>query len=639
MCGILGSVNRRLDRGALDLIKHRGPDGAGIARVTVGPSDVTIAHRRLAIVDLSPAGRQPMRTADGNGLITYNGEIYNHLDLRKRLNEPDWPGHCDATTALRYIARRGIEAVADFNGIFAFCYVDVQKGKCYLARDPFGVKPLYYRLVGGTLLFASEIRAILQMAGDELDRDNLAELLHLRYLPAPDTLFKNIRKVRPGHYLEVDLLDASLPARQRAYVSPPGPPPGRREISYPDALDRYGELFSRAVDRQLMSDVEVGVLLSGGVDSALVAAAAQGRAGYRMKAFTVGFAGHEDADEIDDARRTAELLGMEHHFVRIGFDDFLGSVRQCTAIVEEPLATTSIAPMLHLSALAAGSVKVVLTGQGADEPLGGYLKYQQELFRPWVPPVAARSLRRLAGLVGVKGPTALRALGALGEKDDLARFIQAGCVFSQRRIEAMTGRRPSKAAKRLGYFYDLLRCGDQPTSVERMMSLDLRTSLADDLLLYTDKVTMHHSMECRVPMLDLELVRFVESLPGRYRLRLGRGKIIHKQFAARLLPRSIIRRRKNGFLSPTKAWFRNSGPLREILLDRGSRLGRFIDLREVDKTLTEHAAGFNRERHIFLLLSLHYWMADMLQGGGPASNPRRLPANGDVLDGVLAGRS
>ncbi len=604
MCGILGTINLPFGDGVLDLIRHRGPDDSGIEKLAVGPHHLTLGHRRLSIVDLSPAGHQPMLTPCGGYALVFNGEIYNHAELRRRTPGVAFRGHSDTETMLHLLARSGIEATRLFNGIFGFGFLDMRARKLYLARDPFGIKPCYYWAGSQNFAFASEIRPLQHLVDDSIDPVNLAELLRLRYLPSPDTPFRNIRKVRPGHILEVDLRRPRLYFREYPFIETA---PSIIERGHYEALESYGELLESAVARQLMSDVEVGVLLSGGIDSALVAHFAQKHSTAKVKAFTVGFAERDESDEIVQARQTAKNIGLEHHEVRIGMQTFLDSVAQITSIVEEPLATTSVIPMFHLSALAAKHVKVVLSGQGADEAMGGYRRYRAELIRHFVPdwmvPVGNAAVRAF----GIHDEAVLRGLAVVAECDDVSRFLQTYTVFGEERIRRMLGVTEEHAASRLRYFYEILQCGEQSSSALRMMSLDLRMNLADDLLLYTDKITMHHSLECRVPLLDLPLVSYAESLPRRYRLGLRGHKVLHKEFAARALPRSIVHRKKNGFRSPTGRWFKQNA-IEEILLQRNSPFASYFDLGETRQVLFEHRSGFNREREIFLLLGLYYWL-------------------------------
>jgi asparagine synthase (glutamine-hydrolysing) len=406
----------------------------------------------------------------------------------------------------------------------------------------------------------------------------------------------------------VDLRGVQLSFREYPFVALPRcviATQNRAEI-----LEQYASLVEQAIKRQMLSDVKVGLLLSGGIDSALVASIAQQHTNYKMKAFTVGFSERDETDEIAEARETARIAGLDHHVVRMGFVDFLDLLPRVTAIVEEPLATASMVPMFYLSSLASRHVKVVLSGQGADEAMGGYRRYQTELLRSFVPAFAIPWLRKGVQLMRVRNDAVLRGLDSIGERDDVSRFEKIYSVFSAEQIARLVGQDSSRATERIRYFFELLQCSSQPRSVQRMMSLDLRMNLADDLLLYTDKITMHHSIECRVPFLDLDLVRFVESLPCGNRLGILRGKVLHKQFARRILPASIVGRKKKGFRSPAGSWFKTTRQIRDILLDSTSRFSSYFDLAEVEKILNEHAAGMDRERHIFLLLSLYYWMAE-----------------------------
>lgn len=620
MCGILGSIDRVLDQSTLELIRRRGPDGSGIAQKRVCGHSVTLGHRRLAILDLSPSGHQPMSTPCGSYVITFNGEIYNHLELRVGLRSQAFCGHSDTETILHRLAQNGICAVKQFNGIFAFGLVDAEHGKLFLARDRFGVKPLYYWADAHGFVFCSEIRALRKLVEAPIDQAALAELLRLRYLPAPDTLFKGIRKVRPGHIVEVDLDAPQLSMREYPFfdsVPVEASPPSQAE-----AVGHYGLLLEQAVQRQLLSDVEVGVLLSGGIDSALVACCAQKHARYQMKAFTVGFTDADDTDETADAAETARAIGLEHFCVRVGFPEFLEILPRIATIVEEPLATTSVVPMFYLSRLAANHVKVVLSGQGADEAMGGYRRYLGELLRRFVPARAVPILTRTARLLEVRNGAVWRGLASAGDQDDLQHFLNVYTVFTPGQIRRLTGLEETRAMQRIRYFANLLLTSGQRHPAVQMMSLDLRMNLADDLLLYTDKITMHHSLECRVPLLDSDLIDYAESLPCRYRRGLLRGKVLHRRFARSVVPSAVIRRRKKGFLSPTKRWFQQTNVIREILSDSRSCFSTYFDRCAVGAVIDEHSAGMDRERQLFLMLSLYYWMEEWLDASG--SQPRLL---------------
>lgn len=610
MCGIIGTVDLPLARSALDLIAHRGPDGQGLLSQTVGAHRVTLGHRRLAIVDLSENGAQPMASVDGTHLVVFNGEIYNHSTLRAQILGVGFRGHSDTETLLYSMAARGTGAIGDLNGIFAFAWLDLQRKRLVLARDPFGVKPLYYARVGAGLVFGSEIKPLLQQVPKQVDGRRLATLLKLRYSPSPDTLFAGIDRLRPGHFLEIDLTGETLRTSESAYCG--AVTQATERVGLSAAVRGYGDLFTAAVERQLMSDVEVGVLLSGGMDSALVAAVARKALGKPVKAFTVGFTGVEAAgvDEVDDARHTAGQLGLDHHVVRIGSDGFMEALRECVRIVEEPLATTSIVPMRYLAQLAARHVKVVLSGQGADEPLGGYGRYQGALLSRYMPRWLAQAGGGVAGTLRLRSDQLTRGLAALAQPDEIGRLCETYAVFTDEEIAALTGTAVTNAKARIRYFYDLLGCAALPDEAARMMALDLRLNLADDLLLYTDKITMASSLECRVPILDLDLVRYLESLPVEYRVTLRQRKRVHKLFARNCLPAAIIERPKKGFWSPTARWFRDSPAIHDLLMQPDSRFAGFFDRRAVARTLEQHRRGRNRERHIFLLLCLFFWLEE-----------------------------
>jgi len=607
MCGILGSINFKFDQEILDLIKHRGPDDSGILTINEGNRSIRLAQRRLSILDLSVAGHQPMVSPCGKYALIFNGEIYNHLELRKTLPaETKFRGHCDTETVLYYLMTNGISSIDKLNGIFSLGFLDINQRILHIARDPFGVKPLYYHESEGSVIFSSEIRPLLAMiSSSNLNKQALATLLRLRYNPSPETLYNEIEKVRPGHVRSYNLATVTADSKCYIHKSPP-----KLTVTLEKAVEEYSEKIEAAVTRQLLSDVEIGIFLSGGIDSSVVAALAKKNYKGRLKAFTVGFDGDYEEDEIQAAAETASLLNLEHSYRKISFTDFLGQIEECTNIVEEPLATTSIIPMYFLAQLASQHVKVVLTGQGADEPLGGYTKYKLELLRRLIPRPVRGLILPTFRLAGVRNETMIRGANALNIDGEVARFLGAFEIFSEQEIKNLIGIQDSLSLKRVKYFYDILEFNKGMTATERMMSLDTRLNLADDLLNYTDKLTMHFSMECRVPMLDLELVEYIESLPRKYKLNLTEGKRIHKIFSRRLLPEEIINRKKRGFQSPTRKWFiKESEVIKSILLQQGTNFSRVFNQSYVAELIDQHNRGFNKEKQIFLLITICYWLA------------------------------
>jgi len=588
MCGIVGSINLELDPGALRYIAHRGPDDQGWEQFTVGHHRVCLGHTRLAIQDISSSGHQPMLGL--RGAISYNGEIYNHLDLRPSVAVEGFHGHSDTETLLRLLENLGPDCLASLNGIFAFAYLDRHGQALYLVRDAFGVKPLYYSIRENTLLFSSELKLLRDMGGDAVDLQNLALALRYRSSYAPRTIYRGIEKLIPGHYLKVDLGQPRLAISTYRYTIDP---PTHSSLDRGSAVDAYRTRFGNAVRSQLLSDVEVGLLLSGGVDSALVGSAMSRALPYRPKAFTVGF-GDAAISEIEDARVTARQLGLDHYELCLDSDEFLETLRTCARIVEEPTATTSIVPMYALARLASRHVRVVLSGQGADECNGGYARYRAEqLVNPVTSSLAAGALA--CHLVDPDS-RAGRLLGYLSETDGSARYLKSHEIFSDSRTRQLLGLASAVPAPAL----PLAAVQDR---ANRMMSLDLALNLPDDLLLYTDKLTMHFALECRVPFLDSAVVELLMSLPSGYKVDVFGGKRLHRKLAQLELSREIVNRRKKGFLVPTARWFRQSRKHWDILLGGAGLFSTTFDPAGVEDILRSHERGINLEKQIMMLLT------------------------------------
>ncbi len=601
MCGILGSINLEFDEKILNTLYHRGPDSGAICEIVAANNTIRLGHRRLAIVDLTESGNQPMTSPDEQFYLIFNGEIYNHLELRAKLPDIIFKGTSDTETILHYLIRYGIEAVKDFNGIFALGFYDVQNNKMFLVRDRFGVKPLYYAYEDKSLVFASEIRPIRQMKKLHMQTDHLAPLLKLRYLPAPYTLFAEVNKIKPGHIATYNLSDHSLEHHtyiQNIHIN--------KNTSFNKAVEHYGDLFEKAVQRQLMSDVEIGSLLSGGVDSALVTYFAQKHSAKPIKTYTVGFNHDSFENEIKEAEKSARFLKTDHRAILIDENNFKDIFEETCRIVEEPLGTTSILPMYYLNKEVGKELKVVLTGQGIDEPLGGYRRYQGEIWSQKMPHWFFSLARPFAGFTKKEG--LIRAANSLSERDPIRRFEKIYTLFSDAEIQKLINKMDDISSKSIRYFYDLLN-GNSKKSVDAMMAVDMRMNLPDDLLLYTDKVSMHFSIETRVPVLDIELMNFVETLPLEYKIHKGSGKHIHKVFAASVLPDEIISRPKKGFMSPTEKWFREDlgNYYLDLLSKDTSAFSEVFDLKEVAKIFKQHQSGFNKEKQLFTLLSVYYW--------------------------------
>ncbi len=610
MCGILGSINYPFDLSLLNLISHRGPDDFGIVNLMVGNDHVCLGQRRLSIVDLSLAGHQPMATNCGNYNIVFNGEIYNHNDLKTKLSDIEFRGHSDTETILYYLARYGIDGLKDLNGIFALAFFDNKNGSIFIARDRFGVKPLYYATDSSKFLFASEIRPIQKVLESKLDKGNLSVLLRLRYNPSPDTLYENIKKVQPGNVISINIKTREL--NEEPFYKPNFIP---SNLSFNQALDKYEELLNQAVKRQMMSDVEIGVLLSGGIDSAIIAQKMKFTNNSRIQAFTVGYHEKHFSDEISDAAETAKFLDLEHHVTKINYEEFSSIFEKVVNIIEEPCGILSILPFYFLcESVSKKGIKVVLTGQGADEPWGGYSKYQGELIRKYIPSILYNSdyFKNLNFVK--KNEKIYRAIHSLSEKDEAKRFEKIFAIFSEEEIVNLTGYYNNKSVSQVKKVYDFIDGSNRP-SINALMSCDLRMDLSDDLLNYTDKISMHFGLEARVPFLDNPLIEFIESLSVNYKIGFGKTKILHKKYAEKIFPNKIVHRKKNGFLTPSGMWFKdeNRNNFRETLTSNNSVFSNYFDKKFIHKLFDEHIKqGINREKQIFTLLSIYYWMKNNL---------------------------
>ena len=615
MCGILGCINFKFRPESLDSISHRGPDGSGVKTFNINGHEVTLAHRRLSIVDVSENGAQPMASGDSNSYITFNGEIYNHADLKPRMKFTDFKGHSDTETIVNYFNEVSVGCnLKHLNGIFGFALLDQKNKKLYVTRDRFGVKPVYYYFKDNQVIFSSEIRPFKHYIEMAYDRDNVIEGLKMRYVGAPDTIFNDIKKVEAGQVLTFDLSNEEVTLSKEYYVLTPKM--GSRKQESASLVKEYGDLFEQAVERQLMSDVEIGVLLSGGIDSALVAAVAKNKSQKPLKTFTVGFKeGLFASDEIEMAKVTAETLKLENIHVRTDFVDFIEDLKNIIRIVEEPIATNSIIPMYSLSRLTSEHVKVVLSGQGADEPLYGYRKYKGLIFLKHLEKYNfLRRGLRLTGMRNVKKEDIRRFYDAAVEKDMLTAYREYNSISSGNELGRLLNKNGLTDTGTILERKQVLfreKWNARIPSEQAIISfpfLDLRNSLADDLLMYTDKLMMHFSVECRVPILDNDLIEFIESLHHSYKLSFSKGKIIHKKFAEEYLPSSIIHRKKIGFATPASKWYTTHKQLIEDMICSNKEMARIFNLNAIKEVLATHEHNQNGEKQILLLLSLSLLM-------------------------------
>lgn len=614
MCGIAGSVNIPVTRRMLQTIGHRGPDSMGLTEASVGDNTVFFGQTRLAIVDLSEAGFQPMSDPSGRFTILLNGEIYNHEDLRRGLGDISFRGHSDTETVLHFLIRNGVGGFAKLNGIFAIAFLDRLECKLYLARDPYGVKPLYFHQYGGRLSFGSEVRVISEMIGSTgISQECLYAYLRLRFCPSPLTLFEGIRKLEPGHYMEVDLASKALPSRITFYSYRPE---RGSLISEADALDQYDGLVRSAIKRQLMADVPIAILLSGGVDSALLAYLAIEVSGKSFETYTVGFNMATGANELADAAATARFLGTRHHELLMSGQQFSKSSASLVDVIEEPVGSQSLYPFYHLiEQVHRDGYKVALSGQGVDEGMGGYGRYNfQNCFDRFASPLW-RPLKQLEKFI--RNDKVRRGLSAIGERDRARRFVESYAFFEPRHLDGLLASghtfgsdSEDRLVEMLRRRADLYQLGDAD-GLDYMLILDARLALTDDLLLYTDKLSMRHSMEVRVPFLDLELMAFVESLPGRFKCTISKNKILHKKLAERYLPTEVTRRKKKGFYIPRQEWYRGlpGQVMRAEVESDSSSFSSVFNKSFVLRMFDDHREGrYNYEDQLYSIMNLFYWM-------------------------------
>ncbi|MEQ9500478.1 MAG: asparagine synthase (glutamine-hydrolyzing) [Deltaproteobacteria bacterium] len=605
MCGFVAlflpgrrPVDPRVLDGMTDAMRHRGPDGRG---VHAGPG-FGLGHRRLAIIDLD-GGAQPLLGADDRVAVTFNGEIYNYRALRDGLDGP-WRTHSDTEVFLRTYETHGVAGLDRLVGMWGAAIWDGRHERLVVSRDRLGIKPVYYvALQGGGFAFASEIRALLAHPDvhAELDPSALDELLTYRYVPAPHTIFAGIKKLLPGHYA---IADANGLKITRYWNVLPAP----RPLSDDEAEERFLEAFDQSVASRMVADVPVGIFLSGGIDSSAVLEAMHRR---DVAAFTIGFEDNEKDDEIVYAKETAAMYGAQHYALTIGPSDYAAYFDRYAEALEEPVLNDSAMATNFLSGLARQHVKVVLSGQGADEPLAGYDRFKGELLSPLfarVPGVghAAPLVERSSASEKVK-----RAFRSLTEPDDVARALRIYAVFQEEEKDGLlrSARAPDVASPIRRWHADV----GHLSPLGRMLYTDTRMWLVDDLLMVADKLSMAHGLELRVPFLDHRLVELLETMPDDQKIRVTRRGIetkrVHRRAMARRLPDAILNRKKRGFTNPMDRWLRTAlaGLVEERLLGGDTRLANWLDPAGIERIWAAHRAGQDRRRQLFLLLTLDAW--------------------------------
>ena len=618
MCGICGQFNFAGDepvepeivRRMTDSIAHRGPDDEGY--FFSGP--LGLGFRRLSIIDLS-GGHQPMFDAQQTVCIIFNGEIYNYKELRQELQKY---GHCfrtnsDTEVVIHGYKEWGTDVLNHLNGMFGVAIWDLQRKRLVVARDAMGIKLVYYRIAGGRFTFGSEIRAVLagEQSQPEIDPIALNLFLRFRYTPSPLTLFQGIRKLAPGTML---VLEEGKYREERWYDYTPIPFSKPRENE--EAAHELLELYRGAVRRHLLSDVPVGILLSGGIDSGLLLALMNEQGGP-WPAYTVGYGEVFEDDELADAKETASLFGARYVPVKLDQAEFERSLPKIVECLEEPIAASSIVPMYFVSQRARQDVKVALIGQGPDELFGGYKRHLGVRYGNWWRWLPTR-LQSVVGFAvnGLsRNETLKRGVSSLGTENRLKRYQDIFSLAPEPTIHELfrEGLLPEPGSDGLvEYWRALLPQMKYTDELGGFQLLEVRSSLPDELLMYADKLSMAHNLELRVPYLDRTVVEYVQRLGANLKIRRGTRKWLHRQVCQRYLPPRILKRKKRGFaVNVVDAWFRSSvrGHLSELFLDDSSPMYDLLEREPIRKLLSDHRSG-RQDNHklLFSLVMVEQWL-------------------------------
>lgn len=619
MCGICGklqfdreaTVPATLVKAMADTLSHRGPDDEGF----YVSGQVGLGFRRLSIIDLS-GGHQPLSNEDGTLWIVFNGEIYNYKELR------DWllqKGHTfktqsDTEVIVHLYEELGEKCVERLRGMFAFAIWDAVECTLFLARDRIGIKPLYYYLSDDCITFASEIKAILTdpAVAPAIELRLIDRVLSFNYLPGEDTLLRNVHKLAPGTYILVK--DGKSIIRQYWDLSFE-----TSSLSLRQAEDRLAELLDESIRLHMISDVPVGFLLSGGLDSTAMLGLADGKTDHALSSFTIGFTDPTVTDERPYARLAAQRYRTNHHELTITCKEFRDFLPEYIWFMEEPVCEPPAVALYYISRLAKSYVKVLISGEGGDEAFAGYQVYRNVLW-----------LERVKRLVGpfkdVLSGTLLRA-NSIVQSRRIARYAPLLALpFDENYFSGTTSRMAffNQHADR-AYASDFARFVDKQHSIEavtrylsgnnthdlvnKMLYVDTKTWLPHDLLLKADKMTMANSVELRVPFLDHVLLEFAASLPGNYKVRGLTTKYIAKRVLSNRVPHDILKRRKTGFPVPYLSWLRGELKdwLRDILLDRKTAARGYFNTSCIEYLLSENLKNGSYSKEVFTLAMLELW--------------------------------
>ena len=618
MCGICGQfnfatgepVNLATIRRMTQAIAHRGPDDEGyFIRDSIG-----LGFRRLSIIELA-GGHQPMFDEAQTVCVIFNGEIYNYKELRHQLQQNGYRFRTasDTEVIVHGYNEWGTDVFSHLNGMFGLAIWDLERKRLVIARDAMGIKLIYYRVSRDGLTFGSEVRPLIaaDQSQPEVDPFALKLFLRFRYTPSPLTIFRGIRKLAPGSML---IVEGGECREERWYNYTPVPFSETKHEG--QATDELLELYRAAIKRHLLSDVPVGILLSGGLDSGLLLALMNEQGGP-WPAYTVGYGDSFKDDELSDAAETARLLGARHITVQLDRREFEEALPQIVRSLEEPVASSSIVPMYFISQRARQDVKVALIGQGPDELFGGYNRHLGVYYGDWWRSLP-RPIRSSLGLAVSRLPrneTLKRGIYSLGVDDRLRRYQHVFSIAPEKQLNGLfrDDVLPEEQGSELvDYWRALLPQMQHLDELGGFQLIEIRSSLPDELLMYSDKLSMAHSLEARVPYLDRTVVEYVQRLDARFKVRKGSRKWLHRRVCEKFLPPQVLRRKKRGFaVNVVDDWFDAAigSALPALLTDEDSLIFELLKPGPVRRLLEAHQSG-RQDNHklLFSLAMFEQWL-------------------------------
>lgn len=624
MCGIAGfvdfnkNVSKEILKNMTDVLHHRGPDDSGYSFFNNENTNIGLGHRRLSVLDLSTHGHQPM--AHENLEIVYNGEVYNFKEIRKELEKYNYSFESDSDTEviLKAYHKWGIKAVDRFNGMFAIGIYDRENEKLILIRDRAGIKPLYWYWQNDTLLFSSELKSFHKFPSfkKEINTNSLSLYLQYGYILQPHTIFKNTYKVKSGYFLEIDLFSKNIEEKKYwdvlDYYNKP-----KLSISREEATNTLEDLLKSSFNYRMVSDVPVGVFLSGGYDSSAVAAIIQSQSRAKLKTFTIGF--HEKGfNEAPYAKEVANHLGTEHTEYYCTQKEAADIIPSLSEIYDEPFADASAIPTILVSKIAKNDVTVALSADGGDEAFAGYGKYVRSMkylnilqknyiikkFLKISFPVAIEM-----NLLGIDRKKQLERIIDTLKKKDTESILKLMRYWNENAIDNLL---IDKTSSLQTYFDTESDISDTNDEINKMLAIDYKTYMVDDVLTKVDRATMSVSLEGREPLLDYRIIEFAAQLPSSYKLNQGNTKDILKNVVHRYIPKKIMDRPKMGFGVPLEYWFKDElKELIEYYLDKNrlqkENIFNTVEIENLKKEYYKNSAGNDTAQSIWKILMFEMW--------------------------------